>query len=239
MSRKNVKTALVTGGAKRIGREIALSLAKNGWNIALHHNTTPADKVLKEIKAFGVEAIALKGNLHDHASVVKLIPRANAQLGEISLLVNNASIFEKIPFSETSEDVFDRHFGLHVKAPFFLAQEFAKQTKNGHIISIADAFTGRNRSKYFAYLASKKALRALNKMLAVELAPDIAVNVILPGAVEEYSDNLDPEFLQRRIGQLPAGKLGSTAQILETLHFLLGCGLTGQEIFVDGGEHLI
>jgi pteridine reductase len=240
MSRIITKNAIVTGAAKRLGRDIALELAKNGWNIAVHYNTTEPKDVLKEIAALGVKAVAVKGDLLNFDEVSKLIAKAAKQLGEITLLVNNASIFEKIKFMESDENVFDSHMDIHVKAPFFLAQEFHLQCHSGgQIINIVDSFVCRNKSTYFTYLLAKKALRDLSKMLAVELAPAVRVNAVLPGAIEEYRSNFDQDFINRRLGNLPMKKLVTSKDVTNAIMFLTNSNLTGQEIFVDSGEQLL
>ena len=169
-----------------------------------------------------------------------LISKANEALGEITLLVNSASIFEKCKFTETEEDIFDRHMNINFKAPFFLSQDFAKQcTNNGHIVNICDTFTNKRKTSYFAYLLSKKVFRSFSKMAAAELAPKIRVNAVLPGAVEEYSENVDPQFLEKRINELPMKKLVKVDEIIKAILQLEESNLTGQELFLDGGEQLL
>lgn len=239
MSSTKSRNVLITGAARRIGREIAIALAKDGWNIALHHNSTPADSVLKELKKIGVKSIALKADLNNHKATNKLIQKANSELGEINLLVNNASIFEKVNFAKTTEDVFDRHMNVHLKAPFFLAQEFAKQTKNGQVINIVDSKITKNKSAYFAYLLSKKALGDLTKMLAVELAPNIRVNAILPG-LTELSDEVDQEYINNRVKSLPLRRKVSAQEIVDALLYLSKSkSHTGQALYLDSGENLL
>jgi NAD(P)-dependent dehydrogenase (short-subunit alcohol dehydrogenase family) len=239
MSSIKTKNALVTGAARRIGRDIALALANNGWNVAVHHNSTSADEVTNEIKKLGVKAIAIKADLDNPGDTKKLIAKAKAELGEINLLVNNASIFEKVSFKDTSEDVFDRHMNIHLKAPFFLAQEFATQTSNGQIINIVDSKVTKNRTAYFAYLLSKKSLADLTRMLAVELAPNIRVNAILPG-LTELSDEVDQEYINKRVSQLPLQRKVATSEITDALLYLANSGAhTGQSLYLDSGENLL
>lgn len=240
MSRNIIKTALVTGAAKRLGAEIAIALAADGWNIALHYNSTKPDSVLEKIRKHGVKAEAIKADLNDFRQLRNIVPQATENLGEITLLINNASIFEKVSFAETDEDVYGRHMDIHVKAPFFLTQDFASQcTGRGQVINIVDSFTSKNKSSYFAYLVSKKSLRSLSKMLSLQLGPNILVNAVLPGAVEEFSENLDQAFLQRRISEIPTQKLATAKQITDGILYLANNNLTGQELFIDGGEQLI
>jgi NAD(P)-dependent dehydrogenase (short-subunit alcohol dehydrogenase family) len=233
------KTALITGSAKRVGKAIALALAADGWNLALHHNSTSPDKTIAEIAKFGVKFCTIKADLNIHAEVLRVVAEANAQLGEISLLVNNASIFEKCSFAETNEDIFDRHMNINFKAPFFLSQAFAAQTSAGQIINLSDTRVTDNKTTYFAYLHSKKALSNLTKMLAVELAPHVRVNEICIG-ITELSDNHDQEFLNKKVAALPLQRKTTVAEICESiLHFNKFDYLTGQSIFLDSGENLL
>ena len=240
MSINNVKNALVTGGAKRLGREIAIALAKDGWNVAVHHNSTPADEVVKEIEELGRKAVAIKADLVNFAEVRNTMAQASSALGKISLLINSASRFEHVKFMDSEENTYDAHMDVHVKAPFFLSQEFARQCQNGgQIINIIDSSVTQNDGGHFAYFLSKKALRALSKMMAKQLAPGILINAIFPGAIEEFSDNVSKEFLELRKNKLPMKKFVTAKEITDTIILLTKTSLTGQEIFVDGGEQLI
>lgn len=240
MSNNKNKNALVTGAAKRLGREIALFLAREGWNVAIHSHTSSADEVIKEAESYGVKAVEVKGDLNNFSELRQVVLKANEQLGEISLLINNASIFEQCRFMDTEEDIFDRHMAINFKAPFYLSQDFARQSEGGgHIINICDTFVLRNRTSYFSYLLSKKSFRDLSKMLALELAPEHRVNTLLPGTIQEFSNNMDEGFISKRTEELPMGELVKAPEILDTIKYLLDGNATGQEIFLDGGEHLI
>ena len=223
-----MKTALITGAAKRLGREIALSLANDGWEIIVHYNTTAPDSELKKLAKATIQA-----DLTDYKQLPKLFEH-----GKIDLLVNSASIYEKKSFAASTEEDFDKNINIHVKAPYFLSQQFAKQG-GSHIINIVDAFTKRSKTNFFPYLLSKKALLDLSRMLAVELAPKTRVNAILPGVMREFASNLDPEFLAKRKAQIPQGDFASAADVIKTIRFLNETELTGQEIYVDAGEQLI
>ena len=223
-----VKNALITGGGKRVGYEIAKALKNEGWNVVIHCNNTP-------VKDFP----SVKADLTKFSEVMEVVSKTNKALGEITLLINNASIFNRVDFETTNEKLFDDNFSIHVKAPFFLAQEFAKQCSNGQIINIIDSFTIKNKKQFFAYALSKKTLRNLSQMLAVQLAPKIRINAIFPGPITEFSDNSDQDFLKKRVGQLPMKKLASISEITAAIINLTKNNLTGQEIFIDGGEQLI
>jgi NAD(P)-dependent dehydrogenase (short-subunit alcohol dehydrogenase family) len=238
-SKKYNKTALVTGAAKRVGKAIAIALAADGWNVALHHNSTDIFETARECEKLGAKVCFIKADLNSFADLQRIMPEANAALGEISLLINNASIFEKCSFAETTEDIFDRHMNINFKAPFFLSQQFAQQTQNGQIINICDTNIARNNTTYFAYLLSKKSLSSLTKMSAVEIAPQIRINEICIG-ITELSDTHDEDFLTKRIAGLPLQRKTSLQEITETiLHLSKADYLTGQSIFLDSGEQLL
>jgi NAD(P)-dependent dehydrogenase (short-subunit alcohol dehydrogenase family) len=225
-----MKTALVTGSAKRLGRKIAIDLASDGWNVIIHYHKTKPDAALKKIT--NIEPV--KADLLDFNQLPKLF-----QHGKVDLLINSASIYEKKKFLNSTEKDFDDNFDIHVKAAYFLSQYFAKQTKKGHIINMVDAFTVSNKSVYFPYLLSKKALLDLSRMLAVELAPNIRVNSIMPGVMKEFTDNLNPAFVKSRKKNLPQGDFASAEDVSRAIKFLNDSSLTGQEIYVDSGEHLL
>jgi NAD(P)-dependent dehydrogenase (short-subunit alcohol dehydrogenase family) len=233
------RNALITGAGKRVGQAVAIALAKDGWNVALHHNSTAPDETVEKIKAHGVKFCTIQADLNNLAEVARVLPEANSALGEISLLINNASIFEKCIFAETDEDIFDRHMNINFKAPFFLSQAFAQQTQNGQIINLSDTRVTDNKTAYFAYLHSKKALSNLTKMLAVELGPNVRVNEVCIG-ITELSDNHDQEFLNKKVAALPLQRKTSLVEICKSiLHFTKADYLTGQSIFLDAGENLL
>lgn len=240
MSRNIPRNALITGASKRLGREIAIALANKGWNIAIHHNTSPPDEVLAELEKTGVKVTSVKADLLNSKEFRKIIPEAAKKLGEITLLINSASIFEKIKFMETDENTFDSNFDIHVKAPFFLSQDFAIQCHSGgQIINIIDSNSIRNKTLHFAYLLSKKSLRNLSHMLSYELGPKIRVNSILPGPLMEYPGNDGSEYLDKRKNSLPLKEFATSKEVISALLYLVDSTLTGQEIFVDGGEQLL
>ncbi len=234
------KSALITGGAKRIGKDIAVYLAENGFDIALHYNTSKAEaeEVSKEIKSKGQNCILFQCNLSNIKDALSLIEKVKQSFSSLSLLINNASIFEKRSFLETDIDFFDSTFNTNFKAPFFLSQGFAKNFKSGHIINLLDTNITRDRTKYFIYNLSKKMLSEFTKMSAAELAPDIRVNAIAPGPILPPSND-GKEYLEREMNSVPLKRWGTISEILQSIDFLLKNEyLTGQCIFVDGGEHL-
>ncbi len=236
----NKKAALITGSAKRIGRAIAIHLAESGFDIALHYNTSKADakKVLKEIKDKGQNCVLFQCDISNTNNVLTLIDKVKQSFPHLSLLINNASIFEKRSFLESNLDFFENHLNTNFKAPFFLSQSFAKSCKKGHIINLLDTNITRDRTKYFVYNLTKKMLSEFTKMAAAELAPDIRVNAIAPGPILPPL-NKEKEYLERDMLSVPLKRWGSESEILQSIDFLLkNKYLTGQCIFVDGGDHL-
>ncbi|MBZ0254645.1 SDR family NAD(P)-dependent oxidoreductase, partial [bacterium] len=155
MTRKG--TALITGGSRRIGREIALTLARRGWSIALHyrHSRGDAEQLAGEIQTLGVACELFCGDLSDMNYTANLIAQVMERRPDLNVLINNASIFERMSLLETEEDFFDRHFNLNFKAPFFLVRDFARQCKQGAVINLLDAKITQKFSNYFAYTLTK------------------------------------------------------------------------------------
>ncbi len=234
------KTALVTGGAKRIGRQIALALAEKGFNVAVHFNTsrTEAKSIEKQIKAKKMDCLLISADLTDHHQVEKIIPEVIKGLGSLSLLVNNASVFERKIFLDTTKDIFDHHLNVNFKAPFFLTQAFAQQVREGQIINIMDTkVTGMSRH-YFNYTLTKKFLYEFTRMAAKDLAPNIRVNGICPGLIMP-SEKMNDAMIELVIKKTPMQKKGEVRQIVSALNFFLDNDfITGEVIFVDGGKHL-
>ncbi len=235
------KAAIVTGGAIRIGREIALSLAEEGYAIALHYHGSKkeATETAKEIEAKGVKCALFNADLSDSKSYQTLIEKTFKTFPQCNLLVNNASIFERGKFLATDETLFDRHMDINFKAPFFLTQHFAKRAKKGQVITMLDTKITKTTGTYFAYLLSKKALAEFTRMAAKSLAPHIRVNGIALGATD-ISRDLTPQYRKQLLARNPLRALVSLEQITEVIRFLIHSeGITGQWIFLDGGEQLL
>ena len=234
------KSALITGSAKRIGKAIAIHLAENGFDIALHYNTSKAEAedTAKEIKAKGQNCVLFKYDLSNIKDISSLISKVKQSFPSLSLLINNASIFEKKTFIETDIDFFDNNFNINFKAPFFLSQSFAKSVKEGHIINLLDTNITRDCTEYFAYNLSKKMLSEFTKMAAAEIAPDIRINAIALGRIIPPL-NKEREYLGHSMDSVPLKKWGSIQNVIQSIDFLLKNDyLTGQCIFVGGGDHL-
>ena len=236
----NNKAALVTGGAKRIGRAISLRLAEMGYDMVLTYlsSQSDAEKLSTEIQAIGRECSIKQCDLTVSESISHLMEEIFQEFPNLSLVVNNASIFERSTFSGTALSDLDKNFALHLKAPFVIAQEFAASVEKGQIINILDTRITRDKTAYFAYLLSKKSLADFTMLAASELAPDIRVNGIAPGLILS-PDGESSEYLERLAAKIPAQRKGCIGNIVDTLEFLVRNDyITGQIIFNDGGEHL-
>jgi len=235
-----MQSALITGGAKRIGRQISLALADRGYTIALHYNTSEeeAKSLEKEIRIKKRNCILLQADLNDEDQAEKLVSKAIKDIGVIDLIINNASVFERNTFPETTRDIFNRHLNVNFKAPFFISQAYASQTTRGHIINILDTKITKLSKYYFSYTLTKKMLYEFTRMAAKELAPHIRVNGICPGLIMP-EETMKQSMLESLIKKTPLKQKGGVAYIVSAVNFLLDNEfITGDVIFVDGGRHL-
>lgn len=230
------KAALVTGGAKRVGREIAIHLAKSGYDIALHFNQSSEDaqKTAAEIEALSRRCYLVKANLLHAPDLESVIESCVRNLPQLSVLINNASTWTGGTLCDSSSSEFDENFNLHVRAPFILTRDFARMARKGNIINILDSNVAKNKANEFAYLLSKKGLHELTLMAAMELAPSIRVNAIAPGLI------LAPEKDKHKQPSNPLAKAGSPKDVTNAIDFFLANEtVTGQCLFTAGGKNLI
>ncbi|MBN9218751.1 MAG: SDR family oxidoreductase [Mesorhizobium sp.] len=239
----NAAVALVTGGAKRIGKAIVEDLAGHGFAVAIHSNRShgEADALAARINRAGGRAAVVGADLTDTADIAGLIGRAQAALGPISLLVNNASLFVDDSVQDFDWETWDRHFAIHVKAPALLAQTFAQalpEGQEGLIVNLIDQRVWRPTPRYFSYALSKSALWTQTQMLAQALGPRIRVNAIGPGPTLKNIRQDDSDFdaqvaglILKRGPELP--EFGATIRYLWEAR-----SVTGQMIALDGGQHL-
>ncbi|WP_346862447.1 SDR family oxidoreductase [uncultured Draconibacterium sp.] len=235
-------TALVSGSSKRIGKAIAEHLAKGGWNIFVHYNTsaTAAELLLAELSTKFPEQHfhMVKADLSNIDEVLELIPKLVADFGPFDLLVNNASVFNKAYINATSLDLFNSQLDVNLKAPFFLMRDFANLCKSGNIINFVDTRISSNKSNFAAYSLSKKGLWDLTQMAALEFAPGIRVNAIAPG-VTLAPEHEDENYLNDLAKGIPMKRAGGLDPILKSIDYILNNEyLTGQLLFADGGENL-
>ena len=236
------QTALITGGSKRLGAAMCLALAESGWNIALHfYSSRPEAQVLQnKIESLGVKCTLHQANLQSSSEANKLLMEVLEMNPKLEVLVNNASVFDKSPLIEVTEEDFDRQFNLNFRTPFFLMQKYSGNQKTGHIVNILDTNISTNQApNYTAYNLSKKALMHLTLMAALDFAPGIRVNAIAPGPVLPSEGLSEGEF-QRIVHETPLQHEISPQAIGRTLMYLIDnpC-LTGQILYCDNGSHLI
>jgi pteridine reductase len=235
--------ALVTGGALRIGRELALALAGRGARVAIHYGNSAeaAAKTVTAIQALGAEAAAFPADLREHSRTEELVERVAERFGKVDLLVNSAAVFAPARLAETTETLWDEHFAVNLKAPFFLARAFARHVgtdRPGQIVNIADWRGLHPDPGYLAYSLTKAGIVAMTKGLAVALAANIRVNAIAPGAILPPHDR-DEGYLEEIGKRTPLRRHGSPDEVAAALLYLVTAGfVTGQVLFVDGGEHL-
>ncbi len=239
-----MKTALVTGAAKRLGRAIALDLAAHGWNVAIHYGSSEKDALgtADEARKLGVKAAAVKADLSREDETASLIARAGVELGPLTALVNSASVFENDDWKTATRASWDKHIETNLRAPFLLSLEFAKQLpegEHGAIVNIVDQRVLKPTPQFLSYSLSKAGLYWLNTTLAQALAPRIRVNAIGPGPTLINARQSQADFDRQREATV-LGHGADPQDICDAVRYLLtASAVTGQMIAVDGGQHLI
>jgi NAD(P)-dependent dehydrogenase (short-subunit alcohol dehydrogenase family) len=237
------KITLVTGAKARLGREIALALARAGHSIAVHCRTdqAAAAAVVAELQALGVGAIALQADLADAASAQSLIDDVARELGPVTGLVNNASLFGWDDAASATRESFTAHMQVNVLAPLLLSQAFARQlpdAAHGSIVNLIDQRVWKLTPAYLSYTLSKSALWTLTQTLAQSLAPQIRVNAVGPGPTLANVHQAAGVFAAEA-ASVPLGEAVSPSAIADAVVFLMAAqSVTGQMIAVDGGQHL-
>ncbi len=242
--RENKKAIIITGGAKRVGAAMAVYFARKNFDIALHYNHSKdeAAALQSEIGKIGVTCEIFSHNVKSSKGLAPLIENIQQKMPHCNTLVNNASIFERSEFLETSEELFDRQFAVNFKAPFFLTQAFAKtfgKNSGANVINILDTDIAQNQISHFAYLLSKKTLADFTIMAARALGPDIRVNGVCPGAMLPSGENYDgyEEKIQQMV---PLKNQPTLDELSESAYWLTQQkSITGQIINVDGGKHVL
>ena len=239
------KTILITGAAQRIGKEIALSFFNKGWDIVIHFNSSRleaealADKMNSERSN---SAMIVQANLDNADEVTKLVKKTLSKNSRIDALINNASTFYPTPVGTFSEENWNALMGSNLKAPLFLIQSFHKELEKnqGFIINITDINVDKALINHSIYLAAKSGLQTLTKSLAKELAPNIRVNAIAPGAILE-PPNVEWTTEQKKniIHAVPMKRMGTEKDIVDAAMYLSEAEyVTGQILNIDGGKSL-
>jgi NAD(P)-dependent dehydrogenase (short-subunit alcohol dehydrogenase family) len=236
--------ALVTGGARRIGAHLARTLAGRGYAVAIHYGSSAAkaEALAEEIERAGGRAAAIQSDLADPAQLEELMAAAQAAVGPIQVLVNNAAVFEHDRAADFSLDQWDRQLAINLRAPVVLARAFARLVSgdaNGLVVNLLDQRIAAPTKGYFSYTVSKLALAAATELLATALAPRVRVNGIAPGLTLKSGAQTEADF-ERLIHRTPLGKGSSLEAIAQALvYFLEADAVTGQILFVDGGRRLV
>lgn len=239
-----MKTVLVTGGSKRIGKELVYFYAKKGWNVIIHFNSdeSVANILIKDLESdfpnqlfFAIQQNFVQGS----AAAEKLFEQLKLLNIKVDLLINNASNFLQGTIEETNSEVFDNSFKVNFETPFFLMKNFASTYKEGAVVNILDSRISNNSNLHTAYSLAKKSLFELTKMSAVEFAPKIRVNGVAPGPVLPPNDK-DNRYLEK-ISQLTPLKVPVKLDNLLNSVYFLGANdsITGQVIYCDSGAHLL
>ena len=236
-------TALVTGAARRIGRAIALGLAEDGYDIAVHYGTSreDAEEVVAAIEKTGRRAKAFSADLADERATHALIAAAAEALGPVTCLVNNASVFERDEALGVTRASWDAHLETNLRAPFVLMQEFARhlpEAASGAIVNILDERVWNLTPHFVSYTLSKAALWTLTQTMALALAPRIRVNAVGPGPTLP-SPRQSSEQFARQSASVPLRRGASPDEFAACVRFIVKAGaMTGQMIALDGGQHL-
>lgn len=246
-------TALVTGAARRLGRAMALELARAGHDVAVHYSGSmaEAEATAQDIRALGVRAVTLQADLIVEDQMQALVPRAAAALGApITVLVNNASIFEYDTLASATRNSWDRHLESNLRAPFVLTQALAAQVPDpvtddlgepvaqGLVVNMIDQRVHKLTPEFMTYTIAKMGLWALTRTSAQALAPRVRVNAIGPGPTLQGARQSAEHFAGQRAATI-LGRGADLTGICDALRYLLGAqAVTGQLICVDGGQHL-
>ncbi len=237
------RAALVTGGARRIGAVIAEALAQAGFDVALHHRGggEEAEATASALRAAGRRAVTIQADLSDEAAVEALLPQAEAALGPIGVLVNNASAFERDEWHDATRASWDAHVEPNLRAPFVLMQRFAARLPEGAegaVINMLDQRVWSLTPHFVSYTVSKAALWTLTQSMALALAPRIRVNGIGPGPALPSARQSAAQFA-RQCASTPLGHGTSPREIASAVLAILSLpSMTGQMIALDGGQHL-
>ncbi len=243
LNKISLKTALVTGAAKRIGKAIAVDLAANGFAVALHANDSlaEAEALAVQIREAGGKAVAIQADLTQWTQAAALVGRAESKIGPLGLVVNNASIFTNDSVTDFEPAGFEAHFAIHVRAPSLIVQAFARHLpieNSGLVVNMIDQRVWSPNPRFYSYTLSKAALWMATQTMAQALAPDIRVNAIGPGPTLP-NERQEPKDFQAQLDGLLLKDGPKLEDFGRTIRFLFDTpSITGQMIALDGGQHL-
>lgn len=236
------KVALVTGAARRVGKAIALALARRGAHVVISYNRSAGEarQTVQELAACGVRSLAVRGDISRSAEVDAMVAQVMDRFGRIDILVNNASNYYRTPFESLTEEQWDDLVGTNLKGTFLMAKRVGQEmlrAGSGKIINLADWAGFRPYNDYLPYCVAKAGVIALTKALAKALAPNIQVNAVAPGPVL-LPEDVDESVRAAVIRATPLKRLGSPEDVAQTVVFLVEGSdfITGATIVVDGGR---
>jgi pteridine reductase len=238
------KTALITGSARRIGREMAFELARRGANVAVHYRSSEGEarEAVEGLQRLGIEAECFGADLTEAGAVEKLVQAVTRRFASIDILVNSASVFSPGDLDASTPELWDEHMDTNARAPFFLARAVSRGMRSrgeGKIVNIADPAGEVIWTAYFSYSVSKAALLAVTRGLARSLAPEIQINAVAPGPVhfpEGYTEDQKNLAIKRTLLK----RAGSPDDVVRAVVFLVENDyVTGEVLHVDGGRHLL
>lgn len=242
MSAGSRPVALVTGGARRLGRAVAIALAGKGMDVAVHYGSAESEaaEATREIERIGARTRAFQADLRLAETAAPLIRDVIAEFGGLDLLVNSAAVMVRTPFGETTPEEWDDILNLNLRAPFLLSQAAAPELRKrrGQIINIADLAAFETWPGYIPHGISKGGIVQLTRALARVLAPDVRVNAVAPGTVLLPDDWTEADA--NRLDQTtPLRRTGSPADVTGAILYLIDAGyVTGETVIVDGGRHI-
>ena len=234
------KTALITGAAKRIGRETALTLADRGINVVIHFNRSDGEArhLTTELQQKGVKAWTIQADFRLVDEYQTLIERAREMAGGLDILINNASIFPMETLADLSWSSLSANIEVNAWVPFALSRAFAQQVGRGQIVNLHDSRLKGYDWTHVGYILSKHVLAAMTGMMALEFAPHITVNAVAPGLILPPPGK-DESYIQNLVHTVPLQRHGGPQDIADAVAFLIESNfITGNVIYVDGGRHL-
>lgn len=243
MAKSDIKTVLITGAARRIGKALAVGLAEDGWRVILHYGRSreKALALARKIGERGGEALPVQADLNDEDQAQGLIARCVEQAGPISCLLNNASLFEEDSVATADQKSWHAHMQVNLRTPFVLTQSFEQQLPpggEGNVVNIIDQRVWNLTPHFLTYTLSKAGLWTLTQTLALALAPRIRVNAIGPGPVLPSSRQSEKGFTEQW-SSLPMRRSVALDEMVRAVGFILETpSMTGQMIALDGGQHL-
>jgi pteridine reductase len=236
--------AVVTGAGRRLGRQIALALGGHGFDIVVHYHQSEkgARRVVREIRALGSHAIAVKADISRADHIKRLAAQTIDEFGRVDLLVNSAAVFIDATWDATTEQLWDGTLGINLRGTFFCCQEFGRlmlKRKRGTIINMASLGGLQAWTKHLPYSVSKAGVIMLTKIMAKSLAPHIRVNAIAPGAIIIKGEE-DPSVRHMPVKKIPLRSYGTPADITDAVLYLATSAryTTGEILTVDGGRFI-